>query len=103
VDEEENGHASIELHQTRRRGHRGRRRAGRRGGAEHRYARHGGGAGIALGIIGTMLAGVAIASAQPAYAAPPDYYYQPRGYDTAPAYYGPPAGYYQPSPYGYYR
>ena len=68
------------------------------------YARHGGGAGIALGIIGTMLAGAAIASALPAYAAPPAYYYQPQGYDMAPAYdYGPPAGYYQPSPYGYYR
>jgi hypothetical protein len=67
------------------------------------YARHGGGAGIALGIIGTMLAGAAIASAQPAYAAPPAYYYQPQGYDMAPAYYSPPAGYYQPSPYGYYR
>jgi hypothetical protein len=69
------------------------------------YARHGGGAGagIALGIIGTMLAGAAIASAQPAYAAPPAYYYQPQGYDAAPAYYGPPAGYYQPYGYGYYR
>jgi hypothetical protein len=67
------------------------------------YARHGGGAAIALGIISTMLAGAAIASSQPAYAAPPAYYYQPQGYDTAPAYYGPPAGYYQPSPYGYYR
>ena len=67
------------------------------------YARHGGGAGIALGIIGTMLAGAAIASAQPAYAAPPAYYYQPQGYDAAPGYYGPAAGYYQPSPYGYYR
>ena len=67
------------------------------------YARHGHGAGIALGIIGTMLAGAAIASAQPGYAGPPAYYYQPQGYDTAPGYYGPPAGYYQPSPYGYYR
>ena len=67
------------------------------------YARHGDGAGIALGIIGTMLAGAVIASSQPAYAAPPAYYYQPQGYDTPPAYYGPPAGYYQPSPYGYYR
>jgi hypothetical protein len=68
------------------------------------YARHGGGgAGIALGIIGTMLAGAAIASAQPAYAAPPAYYYQPQGYDAAPPYYGPPAGYYQPYGYGYYR
>ena len=67
------------------------------------YARHGHGAGIALGIIGTMLAGAAIAAAQPGYAAPPAYYYQPQGYDTAPAYYGPPGGYYQPSPYGYYR
>jgi hypothetical protein len=67
------------------------------------YARHGGGAAIALGIISTMLAGAAIASSQPAYAAPPAYYYQPQGYDTAPAYYGPPAGYYQPYGYGYYR
>ncbi len=65
------------------------------------YARHGGGAGIALGIIGTMLAGAAIASSQPAYAAPPAYYYQPQGYDAAPGYYGPAAGYYQSSPYGY--
>jgi hypothetical protein len=65
------------------------------------YARHGGGAGIALGIIGTMLAGAVIASSQPAYAAPPAYYYQPQGYDAAPGYYGPAAGYYQPSPYGY--
>jgi hypothetical protein len=64
------------------------------------YARHGGG-GIALGIIGTMLAGAVIASSQPAYAAPPAYYYQPQGYDAAPGYYGPAAGYYQPSPYGY--
>jgi hypothetical protein len=31
------------------------------------YARHGHGAGIALGIIGTMLAGAVIASAQPGY------------------------------------
>ncbi|HYU14110.1 MAG TPA: hypothetical protein VEK82_16140 [Stellaceae bacterium] len=67
------------------------------------YARHGQGAGIALGIIGTMLAGAAIASAQAGYAAPPAYYYQPQGYDTPPGYYEPPAGYYQPSPYGYYR
>ena len=43
---------------------------------------------IALGIIGTMLAGAAIASARPAYAA--TCYYQPLGYDTAPAYYRPP-------------
>ena len=67
------------------------------------YARHGGGAAIALGIIGTMLAGAAIASSQPVYAAPPAYYYQPQGYDAAPSYYGPQAGYYQPAPYGYYR
>jgi hypothetical protein len=67
------------------------------------YARHGHGARIALGIIGTMLAGAAIASAQPGYLGPPAYYYQPQGYDTPPGYYGPPAGYYQPSPYGYYR
>lgn len=68
------------------------------------YARYGhdGGAGIALGIIGGILAGTAIASAQPGYAAPPAYYY-PQAYDTPPAYYGPQAGYYQPSPYGYYR
>ena len=67
------------------------------------YARHGDGARIALGIIGTMLAGAAIASAQPEYAAPPAYYYQPQGYDTAPSYYGPPAEHYQYPPYGYYR
>src|SRR5438105_15919937 len=39
------------------------------------YARHGDGAGIALGIIGGMLAGAAIASAQSGYATPPAYYY----------------------------
>ena len=66
------------------------------------YARdhHGGGAGIALGIIGGILAGAAIASAQPVYAAAPAYHY-PQAYAAPPAYYGPPAGYYQP--YGYYR
>jgi hypothetical protein len=65
------------------------------------YARdHHGRGGIALGIIGGILAGAAIASAQPGYAAAPAYYY-PQAYNALPAYYGPPAGYYQP--YGYYR
>ena len=65
------------------------------------YARdHHGGGGIALGIIGGILAGAAIASAQPGYAAAPAYYY-PQAYAPPPAYYGPPAGYYQA--YGYYR
>lgn len=68
------------------------------------YARehhHGGGAGIALGVIGGLLAGAAIASGQAAYAAPPADYYQP--YDAPQAIYGPAAGYYGPSPYGWDR
>jgi hypothetical protein len=69
------------------------------------YARHGnGGPGIALGIIGGMIAGAAIASAAapPYYAAPPAYYYPyaPRAYSAAPAYsYAPAQGYYAPAPY----
>src|SRR5579883_2418146 len=56
---------------------------------------HGNGAAIALGILGGVIAGAAIASSQGGY------YYQP-----APAYYAPPAWYappaaYQPAPYGY--
>jgi hypothetical protein len=65
------------------------------------YARHGNGAGIALGIIGGMLAGAAIASSQSGYAASPAYYYQPpQAYEAPQAYYGQPA-YYEPAPYGY--
>ena len=74
------------------------------------YAKHGNGPGITLGIIGGMLAGAAIASSQPGYAAAPAYYYQPpltyyahqRSYYYGPpeAYYSRPA-YYQPAPYGY--
>src|SRR5262245_2358539 len=64
------------------------------------YARHGNGAGIALGII----AGAAIASAAapPYYAPPPAYYYPyaPRAYAATPAYtYAPPQAYYAPTPY----
>lgn len=66
------------------------------------YAKHGHGAGVALGIIGGVLAGAAIASSQPAYAAPSAYYDQPYGYYgyTAPqAYYRSPGYYgYDPSP-----
>jgi hypothetical protein len=60
------------------------------------YAKHGNGAGIALGIIGGMLAGAAIASAQSGYAAPPGYYYQeqPQVYYSPPPYYAPPSAYY---------
>lgn len=74
------------------------------------YAKHGNGAGIALGILGGVLAGAAIASSQLGYAASPySYYYQqPQVYYSPPAYYEPPAAYYyqQPSyyqaaPYGY--
>ena len=66
------------------------------------YARehHHGGAGIALGVIGGILAGAAIASGQAAYAAPLAYDDQP--YD-APPYYGSTTGHYGPSPYGWYR
>jgi hypothetical protein len=75
------------------------------------YARHGSGAGIALGILGGVLAGAAIASSQPGYAAAPAYYYQPPPtyyapqpsyyYGPSEAYYSPPPAYYQPAPYGY--
>ena len=74
------------------------------------YAKHGNGAGVALGIIGGMLAGAAIASAQSGYAAPPAYYYQPppQVYYSQTPYYEPPTAYYaapswhsQPAPYGY--
>jgi hypothetical protein len=68
------------------------------------HPRHGNGAGIALGIIGGILAGAAIASAAapPYYAPPPAYYYPyaPRAYSAAPAYsYAPPQAYYAPTPY----
>jgi hypothetical protein len=53
---------------------------------------HDHGAAIALGVIGGILAGAAIAST-PAYA-PPPYYYPPSYY------YGAPNGY---AGYGYYR
>jgi hypothetical protein len=58
------------------------------------YARHGNGAGVALGIIGGMLAVGAIAAATaPGYYAPPPAYYP-----YAPQAYGPPAYYYNQSP-----
>jgi hypothetical protein len=63
-------------------------------------ARHGhsNGAGIALGIIGGIVAGAAIASAATPgyYYAPPAYYYPyaPQAYSAAPGYY-----YSQPQPY----
>ena len=68
------------------------------------HPRHGNGAGIALGIIGGVIAGAAIASAAapPYYAPPPAYYYPyaPRAYSAAPAYsYAPPQVYYAPTPY----
>ena len=64
------------------------------------YARHGNGAGIALGILGGALAGAAIASATaPGYYAPPPAYYYP----YAPQIYSaPPAYYYTPAPAYYY-
>ena len=76
------------------------------------YARHGDGAGIALGIIGGMLAGAAIASSQPGYAAPPIYYYQQPAqvyyapspyYEPPTAYYAAPSWYSRPDHYGYMR
>ncbi len=68
------------------------------------YAKHGNGAGIALGILGGALAGAAIASATAPgyYAAPPAYYYPyaPQIYSPPPAYYyAPPPTYYAPTPY----
>jgi hypothetical protein len=52
------------------------------------------GAAIGLGILGGVLAGAAIASTAPVYAAPSPYYYYPNGY------YGPAQGYYSaPQPY----
>ena len=73
------------------------------------YARHGhgNGAGIALGIIGGMIAGAAIASAgaAPYYGTPPAYYYPyaPQAYSAAPGYYyySPPQPYYGSYPYYY--
>ena len=74
------------------------------------YAKHGNGAGIALGIIGGMVAGAAIASSEYEYTAPYSYYYkpQPQVYYSPPAYYAPPRAYYygspsyyQAAPYGY--
>jgi hypothetical protein len=69
------------------------------------YARHGNGAGIALGILGGAIAGAAIAGATAPgyYAAPPGYYYPypPQVYAAPPAYYyyAPPPTYYGPPPY----
>ena len=67
------------------------------------------GAAIGFGILGGVLAGAAIASTAPVYAAPSPYYYYPDGsYTTAPAYYAAPQTYYAapytyPQPnYGYY-
>jgi hypothetical protein len=72
---------------------------------ETAHARRGNnGAAIALGVVGGVLAGAAIASAaQGYYAPPPAYYYPyaPQAYSAAPAYsYAPPAAaYYAPAPY----
>jgi hypothetical protein len=73
------------------------------------YARHGNGAGIALGILGGALAGAAIASATAPgyYGAPPTYYYPqiysaPLAYYYTPTpayYYAPAPTYYMPTPY----
>jgi hypothetical protein len=82
------------------------------------FARHGSGSDIALGILGGVLVGSAIASAAnphyggysyPYYAAPmPSYYAPPRVYYTQqpsyyyqPSYYSPQPTYYQQAPYGY--
>jgi hypothetical protein len=83
------------------------------------YARHGSGGDIALGILGGVLVGSAIAAtanpyyggySYPYYAAPaPSYYYAPpRVYYTPqpsyyyqPSYYSPQPAYYQQAPYGY--
>jgi hypothetical protein len=67
------------------------------------YARHGNGPAIALGIIGGVLAGAAIASGAQGYYAPaPAYYYPyayaPPTYSVAPA----PAYYYRPPAASYY-
>ena len=69
------------------------------------YARHnhGNGAGVALGIIGGMLAAGAIAAAAaPGYYPPPPAYYPyaPQGYYGPPAYsYAPSPSYYAPQSY----
>jgi hypothetical protein len=67
------------------------------------------GAAIGLGVLGGVLAGAAIASTAPVYAAPSPYYYNPDGsYAGAPPYYAAPQTYYSapytyPQPYsGYY-
>jgi hypothetical protein len=58
------------------------------------------GAAIGLGILGSAIAGAAIASSvPPVYAVPPGYYYPP-GYYPAPVVY-PAQPYYTPAPYGY--
>ncbi len=59
------------------------------------------GAAIGLGILGGVLAGAAIASTAPVYAAPSPYYYDPNGYyyNTAPTSYSQP--YYGAAPYPY--
>jgi hypothetical protein len=66
---------------------------GWRGGDWGEHYNHDRGPAIALGVIGGILAGAAIASA-PAYAPPPAYYYPPTYY------YGAPYGY---PGYGYYQ
>jgi hypothetical protein len=59
------------------------------------------GAAIGLGVLGGVLAGAAIASTAPVYAAPAPYYYPPNTYyGSAPAYYAAPQPYYA-APYGY--
>jgi hypothetical protein len=59
----------------------------------------GAGAAIGLGVLGGALAGAAIASTAPVYAAPSPYYSYPNGYwAPAPGYYY----YYYPAPQPYY-
>ena len=59
------------------------------------------GAAIGLGVLGGVLAGAAITSTAPVYAAPSPYsYYSDGSYGTAPAYYSAPQTYY-PAPYTY--
>jgi hypothetical protein len=63
-------------------------------------AHNSGGAAVALGILGGIVAGAAIAAtAPPVYAAPAPYYYSQQGYyyNSGAAYYYPPQPYYGPS------
>jgi hypothetical protein len=65
----------------------------------HRGWHHGGGGGVALGIIGGALAGAAIAGAANSYYNP--YYGYGYGYGYAPSYYYYAPRYYAPYYYGY--